>query len=85
MKNKVNCNIIMKSKCVAIIILDDQSSTGIIHIGQKVKRNQLLFRMKYLNINIDFFSPCDGIINEIYVINKTMIEYGQKILSLIQI
>jgi len=85
MKNKLNCGIIMISKYVARVVLEEKSGDKIIDIGQKVRKNQLLFRMKYLNINIDIFSPCDGIINEIYISDKGMVEYGQKILSLIQI
>lgn len=76
---------IMKSEYVAIVITKDTLGEKFIDIGGEVKRGQLLFRMVYLGIGVDFFSPCNGIVCEIFVSNNQIIQYGDKIVSIIQV
>ena len=76
---------IMKSEYVAIVITKDTLGEKFIDIGGEVKRGQLLFGMVYLGIGVDFFSPCNGIVCEIFVSNNQIIQYGDKIVSIIQV
>lgn len=53
-----------------------------IKIGQKVKKNEVLFVINSMKVLNNIVAPRDGIIEEILVKENDLIEYNQKIMKL---
>ncbi len=51
-------------------------------IGQKVKKNEVLFIINSMKVLNSIVAPRDGIIKEILVKENDMLEYNQKIMKL---
>ncbi len=53
-----------------------------IKIGQKVKKNEVLFIINSMKVLNNIVAPKDGIIEEILVKENDMLEYNQKVMKL---
>lgn len=51
-------------------------------VGQKVKKNEVLFIVSSMKVLNNIVAPRDGIIEEILVKENDMLEYNQKIMKL---
>lgn len=51
-------------------------------IGQKVKKNEVLFIINSMKVLNNIVAPKDGIIEEILVKENDMLEYNQKVMKL---
>lgn len=51
-------------------------------VGQKVKKNELLFIVSSMKVLNNIVAPKDGIIEEILVKENDMLEYNQKVMKL---
>ena len=53
-----------------------------IKVGQKVKKNEVLFIINSMKVLNNIVAPRDGIIEEILVKENDMLEYNQKVMKL---
>lgn len=66
------------SKYVGIVKTINKSNfRPFVNIGQKINVGDLLCIIEYLNINIEIKSDVSGVISEVCVENKTMVDYGK--------
>ncbi len=76
------CKVILKSIYVAEIRLNDRYGNPYVINGQKISRGTKICEFQYLNIEIEINSPCEGIIDDIFVNNNSIVQYGEKIMSI---
>lgn len=80
-----NVKIVMKSEYVAIVFIENEFGNKFVRVGDRISKGKLIFKMSYLNINLEFYSPCDCIVDKIFITNNSMIQYGDKIISIVQV
>ncbi|WP_234119110.1 acetyl-CoA carboxylase biotin carboxyl carrier protein [Clostridium hydrogenum] len=69
------------SKYVGVVkLLHKETLEPFGYIGMKVKCDDILCEIEYLNITIDIISEYSGIISDICVKNNDLIDYGKKIM-----
>ncbi len=77
--------IVSKSKYVATILFENESGSRTVCLGSRVKKGNLIFQLKYLNLMLKFYAPFDCIIDDIYIGNKSIVQYGTRIMAIVSI
>src|SRR5690554_2222971 len=73
---------ILLAPMVGIVSLTDQNHNPLIQCKNPIKKNDVLLILESLKIQHSLLSEHDGIIEEIYIQDKQLVEYNQPLLKI---
>lgn len=66
-----------------IVFCNYKTSKPFVTLNKHVKKGDLLAIIKILNMDMEVFSPIDGVISDIYVEDNQFVEYNSKLFKLL--
>ncbi len=83
LNKKESQNLIIKSPMVGVFYAaKSEDSDPFISVGDIVKKGQVIGIVEAMKLMNEIESPYDGVVEEILVTNKDIIEYGQSLVSI---
>ncbi|NFF81614.1 acetyl-CoA carboxylase biotin carboxyl carrier protein subunit [Clostridium botulinum] len=59
------------------ILFNNKTCKSFVTLGQLINKGDVLCIIDFLNIPINIVSPCSGIVSNIYIQDKTIVDYGK--------